>query len=277
MTPSVEGAETGLAIDGSASMKQLFGAGGAVSALFSSNTPNVIEPVARTLASYLTNFDTDGKTTVIYWACGSGGMQIEEIGDLDMTTAKTKSFPAPKQFGTGTKLLPAIEYFTENRFPNAPWSIFVFITDGIIEDLANVETYSLSLAQQIASGKRQFVKLVLIGIGQEVDVGQMEALDDLDYGNLKDLKGQEIDLWDHKLASEMQKIEEIFAEVVSSDTILAPSAEILDSFGNPVKPNKRSSYKDGLPALLDFIVPPGTTEFILVIPDVPKIVQTICP
>jgi hypothetical protein len=275
MTPSVEGAQTGLAIDGSASMKPIFGASGAISSLFASSSPNLVEPVARTLASYLANFDTDGQTTVIYWACGPGGTQIEEMGDMDATSVKARAFSPPRHFGTGTKLLPAVKYYTETRFPDAPWSIFVFITDGLIEDLADVQQYSLTLAQQIASGKRHFVKLVLIGVGQEVDEGQMEALDDLNYGGLKDTSGQEIDLWDHKLAAEMQKIEEIFAEVVSSDTILAPSAEILDGSGNPVKPTDRNSYSDGLPALLNFIVPPGTTNFTLILPNGQKIVQAI--
>jgi hypothetical protein len=275
MTPAVEGAQTGLAIDGSASMKPMFGASGAVSAIFAPSTPNVVEPVARTLASYLANFDSDDNTTVIYWACGPGGMTIEELGDMDAATAKAKPFGSPKQFGTGTKLLPAVQYFTETKFPTAPWSIFVFITDGVVEDLSDVQAYTLKIAQQIAAGQRQFVKLVLIGIGAEVDEGQMEALDDLDYGGLKDPAGNEIDLWDHKMAAEMQKIEEIFAEVVSADTILAPSAEILDSAGNPVRPNGTGSYKDGLPALLDFNVPAGTTSFTLVLPGGQQIVQSI--
>ena len=76
MTPSVEGAQTGLAIDGSASMKTAFGAGAAVSALFASSTPNVVEPVGRLLAAFLSKFDTDGNTTVIYWACGPGGTLV---------------------------------------------------------------------------------------------------------------------------------------------------------------------------------------------------------
>ncbi len=275
MTPSVEGAQTGLAIDGSASMKPMFGAGGAVSALFASQTPNVVEPVARTLAAYLANFDTDGNTTAIYWACGPGGAAIEEIGDMDAAAAKSKSFASPKQFGTGTKLLPAVKYFTETKFADAPWGIFVFITDGVIEDLADVQAYSLQLAQQIAGGQRQFVKLVLIGVGAEVDEGQMEALDDLDYGGLKTPAGQDVDLWDHKLAAEMQKIEEIFAEVVSTDTILAPSAEVLDGAGNAVTPNGVGSYRDGLPALLDFNVPAGTTSFKLLLPGGKEIVQDL--
>lgn len=115
-------------------------------------------------------------------------------------------------------MLPAVQYFTENKFPSAPYLCF-HKTDGLIEDLSDVQQYSLSLAQQIADGQRNFVKLVLIGVGLEVDEGQMEALDDLDYGGIKGPDGQEVDLWDHKLAADMQKIEEIFAEIVSTHTI----------------------------------------------------------
>ncbi len=130
------------------------------------------------------------------------------------------------------------------------------------------------LARQINQGTRKFLKLVLIGIGAEVDEGQMSELDDLDYGGLKDPQGREIDLWDHKLAAEMQRLEEIFAEIVSADTIIAPTAEVLDGSARPVAPIGRSSYKDGLPALLEFIVPAGTTEFTLVLPSA-RVVQTI--
>lgn len=269
MTPAVEGAQTGLAIDGSLSMKNLFGV--SLSPLFAST--NVVEPVARTFASYLSNFDGDGNTTVIYWACGVGGSAIEEIGDLNTSTASTTAFRAPKQFGTGTKLLPAVKYFTEAKFPNVRWSLFVFVTDGVIEDLEEVKQYSIDLAKQIAA-KDAFVKLVLIGIGPDVDEKQMLELDDLNYGGIRDSKGHEIDLWDHKLAAEMTKLEEIFAEVVDEDTILAPSADITDGAGNPVSPIGRSSYKDGFPALLNFAVPKGTTEFILNV-NGNKIVQTL--
>ena len=275
MVPNVEGAQTGLAIDGSASMKDTFGGGGAVSAIFAPSMPNVVEPVARTLASYLANFGSSGKTNVIYWACGPGGTQIQELGELDVAAAKTKAFAAPKQYGTGTKLLPAIKYFTETKYPDSPWSIFVVITDGLIEDLAEVQKYSLDLAGQLASGKRGFLKLVLIGVGAEVDEGQMEALDDLDYGGLKLPSGDAVDIWDHKLAAEMQKIEEIFAEVVSANIVLCPTAEILDSNGTAVKPIGRASYGDGLPALIEFTMPASSNAFTLVLPGGKKIAQTI--
>lgn len=277
MKPSVEGAQTGLAIDASRSMQQAFGGGGAVSSIFSSSFPNMVEPVARTLAAYLANFDSDGSTTVIYWACGPAGLDIEEQGDMTADAAAKRAFPAPKAYGTGTKLLPAVKYFTETKFPDARWSIFVFVTDGVVEDLDDVKSYSLELAQQIAAGRRHFVKLVLLGTGQEVDIGQMEALDDLDYGGLKDPSGDPIDLWDHKLVSEIQKLEEIFAEVVSANTVLAPSAQVVDDKGNAAVPCDRTSYADGLPALLEFRLPVGASSFRIVLPDGTEIQQPLSP
>jgi hypothetical protein len=194
---------------------------------------------------------------------------------MDAATAKSKAFPSPLQFGTGTKLLPAIKYFVETKYPNVPWGIFVIVTDGIIEDLQDVQQYSLALAQQLASGRRGFLKFVLLGVGTEVDEGQMEALDDLDYGGLKMPSGDPIDLWDHKLASEMQKIEEIFAEVVSDSVTLAPSADLLDSHGKPVRPIGRASYNDGLPALIEFTMPADSSAFTLVLPGGKRVTQGV--
>lgn len=274
MKPQVEGAQTGLAIDGSNSMNQLFGASGAVSPIFGAAN-NLVQPVARTMAEYLANFDSDGNTTVIYWACGVGGNDVQEFGDMDAAKARSFNFAAPKSAGTGTKLLPAVQYFTEKKFPTAPWGIFVFITDGAIEDLDAVKAYSLQLAQQIAAGKRKFTKLVLIGLGPQVNEAQMEELDDLDYGGLKSPEGDEIDLWDHTLAATMRRLEEIFKEVVSAQTILAPSARIVDSAGKDVKPLGRASYADGLPAFLEFTLPKGATSFTLQLPDGTAITQPL--
>jgi len=277
MKPAVEGAQTGLAIDGSASMKNNFGASGAVSALFAAAANNIVEPVAKTLGTYLANFDSDGSTSIIYWACGMGGFDVEDLGDMNSAQIKTQRFSAPKNFGSGTKLLPALKFFTEQKFPTAPWTILLFITDGALEDLDAVKAYSIELGKQIVAGKRKFLKLVLVGVGPEAEAaeGQLEELDDMDYGGLKDAAGNEIDLWDHKMAKDMQKCEEIFAEVVDEKTILAPSAQILDAKGQPVTPLGRASYADGLPALLNFEMPAGSDSFSLVLPGQSPVVQKL--
>lgn len=151
----------------------------------------------------------------------------------------------------------------------------MFITDVAIEDLEAVKDYSIQLARQIAAGRRKFTKLVLIGLGPQVNEAQMEELDDLDCGGLKSPEGDDIDLWDHTLAATMRRLEEIFKEVVSAQTILAPSAKILDSFGKPVTPIGRTSYADGLPAFLKFSMQKGATAFTLQLPDGTAITQPI--
>ena len=272
MKPQVEGAQTGLAIDGSNSMNTLFG--GNLPSFFGSAN-NLVQPVARTMAEYLANFDSDGNTTVIYWACGIGGSEIEEHGDMNADKAKAYPFKLPKRPGTGTKLLPALRYFAETKFPDAPWFIGVLVTDGRIEDLDAVKAYTLQLGQQMSKGQRGYFKLVLIGLGEHADEDQMAELDDLDFGGLKDRNGDDIDIWDHKLAASMRVLDEIFAEVISAQTILAPSATVTDSTGQPVKPVGRASYADGLPALLEFTMAKGSTAFTLALPDGKQVVQTV--
>jgi len=266
MVPDIEGARTGLALDASASMKKMYGISGVVGGPFAkaSGVPNVVEPVAQTMAAYLAKFSSNAKCNVIYWAVSPDGSQVEPIGDFDEESSQQLTVSGPKKFpwGRGTKLLPPVKYFTEQAFKDAPWAICVFVTDGVIEDLPDVKKYCLQFASEISSGRRSFIKLVLIGVGEEVDEGQMEELDDMFEGSgLKDPQGNDIDLWDHKLASEMRKIEEIFAEVVSEDAVVTSSGRITNQAGQVCK-----DYPDGVSALLRFTLPAGSTAFTLEFP-----------
>lgn len=312
MKPEVEGAQTGLAIDGSKSMSDLFGGQVAVSALFGSNN-NLVQPVARTIAEYLANFDSDGETSVIYWACGNFGQEIEILGDMNSQTAVQANFATPTNMGTGTKLMPAIRYFTEDRFRDCPWGIYLFITDGLIEDIDEVKAYTDQLCKEMAAKSRGFTKLVLIGLGSDfyyqnkatneklsidqaesqlVDLDNdpnwekseawevLEQLDDLhdeggEFPPVIGKDGESIDIWDYKLAASMNSLEEIFAEVVSRNMTVAPNAEIIDSNGQAVRPIGRDSYMDGLPALLDFHLSAGSTSFTLKLPNGNEVVQPI--
>ena len=261
MEPDIEGSVCGLALDASASMKTMYGAGRALSPLFASSAINLVEPVAKTMASYLAKFSSVNRVNMLYWACSPDGTQIEPIGDLSETEIQHLSITGPRKqpWGRGTKLLPPLRYFSEDVFRQAPWAICVFITDGIIEDLAEVKKFSIKLAKDIASGKRKFMKLVLLGVGEEVDQAQMEELDDMfNDSDLRTPEGDEIDLWDHKLTSEMRQLAEIFAEVVSEHITVASSGRIYDHQQRVVK-----EYKDGLPSLLRFTLPAGATSFTL--------------
>jgi hypothetical protein len=256
MEPNKEGAQTGIALDGSGSMAKLYGfdaGGGIVSPLFARKKPtNEITPIAQKLCAYLARkIDADGGTTCIYWATGDNGGQIEVVGDLRAEQAEQHTFGPPRDFGTGTQLLPAVRYFVE-RFKDAPWGFYVFITDGELHDLDAVKQYSTWLAREVHAARRKPVKFVLIGVGPDISEKQMEELDDLETGT-------PVDLWDHKLAKEMRVLQEIFAEVVDQNARVADHGRILDARGQVVKDFAGS----GLPAWLEFEVATGQPYFTL--------------
>src|SRR5436190_3573938 len=255
MEPHKEGAQTGIALDGSGSMSMMYGItfGRPVSSVFAQKKPdNQITPVAQKICAYLARkVDADGGTTCIYWATGPGGGKVEEIGDFRAEEAERHTFGPPKQFGTGTQLLPAVQYFVE-RFKDAPWGFYIFITDGELHDLDAVKHYSTELARKVSAGRRKPLKFVLIGVGDNINEQQMEELDDLDTGT-------DVDLWDHKIAAHMRVLQEIFAEVVSKNARISDTGKILDSQGHVVK-----NYSDtGVPAFLEFELPAGSPFFVL--------------
>lgn len=213
-------------------------------------TKNEMEPLARQFIAYLAgNLDADGGTTVIYWACGDGSA-YEVIGDFTEAQCKTLSIEGTQNldFGESTILTPAVRYFTD-RFVDAKRGMYVFITDGYINDLDDVKSYTTFLAKQIAAGKRNPVKCVLIGIGEEIDEAQMIELDNLDTGT-------DVDIWDHKISKDMRYLGEIFAELVDENMIIAPTATIYDSSGN-----RLVNFTDGLPAKVTFAMPVGSQWF----------------
>jgi hypothetical protein len=217
---------------------------------------NIVEPVAREFIAYLAgNLDADGGTTVIYWACDDGS-GIEVLGDFTESQCLTLGLSGPRQahFGTGTRLLPALHYFVQ-RFKDAPRGMYLFVTDGRLDDLAQVKEYTTRLAKAVAAGRRNWVKCVLIGVGDAIAEGQMEELDDLDTGT-------DVDIWDHKIHKEMRGLMEIFAEVVDENQIVAPTGRIRDAGGAVVK-----NFPDGVPARISFSMPARSAWFELEVGD----------
>jgi hypothetical protein len=210
----------------------------------------VIQPLAQEFIAYLASkLDANGGTTVVYWACGKGEA-VEVVGDFTEEQCRLLDIQGPRSlgFGYGTMLVPAVRYFVE-RFVNAKRGMFVFITDGKLDDLDDVKKFTTTLARSIHSGTRNPVKCVLVGVGTEIDESQMEQLDNLDTGT-------GVDIWDHKIATEMRGLVEIFSELVSENQIVAPTAAIYDSAGNLVK-----RFADGLPARAVVDLPPATEWF----------------
>ena len=245
MERAIEGAHTGIALDGSGTMRALFGGR-------RPEEPNRVSPFAQNMSSYLARkLDSRGLTSVIYWALGADGKGVEDLGTFSADEAERFTFGGPKDYGLHTCLLPAIQHFIHS-VNSSHWGFFVFVTDGRLEDLADVKAYTRQLAQEIQDGKRAPLKLIIVGMGAGIDRLQLEELDNLDTGT-------NVDLWDHKIADDMQQLAEIFTELVDERVIVAQQGRILDSNGVIVK-----DYRDtGVPALMEFFLPPGSTGFIL--------------
>lgn len=258
------GTQTGMAIEGSFLMEPAFGYKRKIFGLFTQQTePNLVSMAAQKMGSYLARkVDADGNTTIIYWATGFGGTDVEVVGDLTAYQVEQYDFKSPKKFGTIVKLLPAVRYFVE-RFSRADWGMYVFFTQGVIEDLEDVKKYTISLAEEIAAGRRKGLKLVLIGVGRKVNKSHLELLDNLNTETV-------VDLWDYRIASEMKDVLEIFTELSDTNTLVYPKGRILDSNGRTIV-----DYTDtGVPALLIFTLPADAKSFQLQLVD-QTIIQSI--
>ncbi len=228
---------------------------------------NEVEEVCRQIIPMLAGkLDADGGTTVIYWAAGEDGSAIQVMGDLTEADAATTSYNGVEEhmWGHGTKLMPAIKYF-QTTFADADMGFYVYITDGKLDDFEEVKQFTAQLSHDIHAGKRKPVKYVLIGVGEEIDIKQLEELDDL-----PDTLNLPVDIWDHKVAAEMRSLLDIFAELVDENQIVAPSGVIQDEQGNTVR-----EYSDGLPAKLSFTLPIGCKSFALALPNGNSVSQQI--
>lgn len=244
----IEGAVTGVAIDGSGTMMPWFGAQGGQS-------QNIVAPFAQSMCAYLAGLSGDGLVATIYWATGGDGRSIEEVGRLSAEEATHYAFKGPRVYGNHTCLLPALTYFV-NAFQDAPWSLVVFITDGRLDDLEDVKRATVQIAQAISQGRTRSKKFILVGVGHRIDESQLIELDNLDTGT-------EQDLWDYKVAKTMKHLAEIFAELVDEHVIVAERGLIRDDTGAIIR-----DYRDvGVPALMKFMLSSGATAFSLEVDD----------
>lgn len=285
-----EGWQTGVAIDGSASMKTWYGRNltgsvpddaiedykrkgwiteathdgrrvnvftkvaydDAIKRGYVKFTDNIVEPLVREFVAYLAGqLDADGGSTLIYWACGADGSAYEIVGDFTEAECRTLSVRGPQKetFGNGTRLTPAVRYFAD-RFRDAERGLYVFLTDGRLDDIEELKRYTTDLAKAVAAGTRNPIKCVLIGLGDDIDEVQMEELDDLDTGT-------DVDIWDHKLAADLRGVNEIIVELVDENKVVTDMpATVYDASGTVV-----AQFADGLPAKATFAMPAASPYF----------------
>jgi hypothetical protein len=225
--------------------------------------PNYMQGVARKLGEILTSVTKSGKVSALYWAVSPDGSKTEMIGELDDAGWAKATIGGPKRekWGRGTKLLPAIQYGVDQVAKDADWTMGVIVTDGIIEDEPDCIKYCLSVGKAIADGKRKPIKLVLIGIGQDVDEGQLERFDDMFEGS-----GIDYDLWSHGMVASMQDESDILAvlygELMDEEVIVASSGSVEDGSGKVL-----ASWTDGLPGKFRVVLPKGQTTLVIRTPN----------
>ncbi|NMC27262.1 MAG: VWA domain-containing protein [Syntrophomonadaceae bacterium] len=211
---------------------------------------NTMDYVGSEITAYLSkNLAKDGSSTVIYWS-GGNGREIEEVGEINEAACANLNLDGPDKmsFGNGTQLLPAVKYFVEHCQRTQP-GIFVFLTDGRIEDLDEVKDYTAILAQDILTGQRSHLKFVLVGVGDEIDESQWRLLDKLDGQNFANL-------WDQMIVTDFQDMLKIFNEVLRNTQIVALQGTLLDDSGKTLK-----QYPDGMPGQVFFSMPASASGF----------------
>lgn len=112
----------------------------------------------------------DGGTTVIYGAMGAKGDEIQVVGDLP-----------EEQRGSGTCPMLAIM----QTFKDAPKELYIFITGGRLDDIAQVREYIIALSKTIHEKKVNSVKFVLIGIGLDIDKAGFAEVQEAGHRRIK--------------------------------------------------------------------------------------------
>ncbi|MCY2927900.1 MAG: hypothetical protein NTV86_00110 [Planctomycetota bacterium] len=244
-----------IGLDASLSIKEWFGTPGP----FGGGT-NYVQPVARKLGEILCGVTRDGKTNLFYWALGPGD-EFEEIGTFGVKEMASADVSGPKKhvWGKGTRLLPAVQHVVETVGVGAAWVMGIIVTDGVIDDEPECMEYCRNLGQWLRENSHVTMKLVLIGLGPQVDASQLVRFDDMFEGTELE---NDIDLWSHGLVLDIKDDEEIvgvvFGELMSEKIIVAPEGKVLDAGGNVVV-----RFSDGLPGKFQFLLPKGCRSFTL--------------
>jgi hypothetical protein len=251
--PTVEGLDVALYMDGSGSMEDEYGPRGILAKL--GPVKNQVEPQMQWMLEYLATKDRDGVLRVAYWATGDGS-QLEIVGDLTGTQAKSYKFPGPRQYGKATILLPVLRDYVahirkEVETHGAKRGLAVIITDSQINDAADLQAYSAQVAKEIAAGRLPRLNFVLVGVGEQCDEEQMEEICHEEYPGVGHL-------WCHRIADRLEEMAELVAVLVDETMTVAAGGTIYGDKNEVLK-----TYEARLPAVLEFAVPEGCKSFTL--------------
>ena len=219
-------------------------------------TPNEVESVAQEIIPFLAEaLDAHGGVTAIYWACGEHGEDLEMVGDLSAEAARHTAYQGPQDWGRSTQLMPALRYFTE-RFGHDADGLYVFVSDGRVDDFEAVKRFTAEMAEHIYAGDAQPFKCVLIGVGPAIDETQMYELD-----TLPAQLSLPVQIWSHKLAASMEELRLVMGEVVAEHAIVAASGRVVDD-----QMDIAANFPAGVPMMMRFSLPRTARAFSLQLP-----------
>ena len=234
-------------------------------------TPNNIRsPVCQIAENLIRTFSKGGSESgtceLIYWACGDLGDEIEFAGEVSISELSSLeiSGPTTRSFGDGTRISPAFNYFSEKHRDSN--SVFVFITDGRIDDEQAIVSATISVAREIKEGRRKPVKCTLLGVGRKVDRQQFARLDDLEMP--EDVA--DIDIWNAIIFQEVRDLNDAWSEIFDPNTVIGTVLKVFDHQGDLVH-----QQTDEVKALITFEMPMGSEAFILEIDGETKITQLL--
>ncbi|MCO6456673.1 MAG: hypothetical protein J5I93_15350 [Pirellulaceae bacterium] len=225
------------------------------------STTNIVQTPCRTMIdnlirTFASGGVTSGSCEVVYWACGKEGRDIEPLGEVRYEHLPALELVGPRQqpFGPETHLAPPFRHFAERaRETNG---IFVFVTDGHLDDEAEVVAETHRLAAEIKAGHRPSLKCVLLGVGKQVDRPQLGRIDDME---MPPSLG-EIDVWNAKVLGEMRDMNDAWSEIFDPETVIGTSLRVFNDRGELV-----CEQTDEVKALIKFEMPAGSSFFELVL------------
>ncbi|NLI79796.1 MAG: hypothetical protein GX442_25550 [Candidatus Riflebacteria bacterium] len=215
-------------------------------------TPNRIEPLVQGFLEFLAARVDDGEApSLVYWGCRPGDTWVD-LGRIPRAKCGKVSVPGGESFsfGASSRLLPLVEHLVA-RSSEVPRTLVVVLTDGRFADLEELQSYSSNLAVLIKGKAKNFLKFVAIGVGPDVQPEALVSLRGLDIA-------PNVNLWDFKLASDLENLQDILAGMVTDDQTVAPGAVIFDAKGR-----KAAEFKDGLPGKITFRLPLDSPMFSL--------------
>jgi len=224
---------------------------------------NMIESLIRTFS---TGGVTSGTCEVIYWACGADGKEIESSGEVTIDQLKSLKMNGPQSqtFGPETHLAPPFRYFAERTKDIT--GVFVFVTDGHIDDEQEVIKETHRVASEIKNKARPSIKCVLIGVGKQIDIEQFDRIDDMEMP--EKLSG--IDIWNSKVLTDMRGMSDAWSEIFDPETPVGDNLKIHNDQGEMVY-----EKMDEVKALITFEMPAGSRYFDLVLDNDMKVHQEL--